>query len=329
MISSLTLTLVLVAVVVAILLSVALARPWHDAGPSSGPATPFVLVVADRTFGWPAFQHVMEYCYFFADVVLSRPHNYVGVVFTSDGRGSRYVESFVDALNQKLEAPYHLEIKEQMDPSWPDAQETFTFNHITYGERRHEDVYLVEGQHRKGLYTDWFAYDTAHVLRDLLVSPPQDEWRIGLVNREEQSGRILVNEAEIIRSIQSEFNMPVEVTRFEEASFDDQINFFRAHKILISPHGAQLMSIPFAPDDALIVECCEAWCPSSSFPGLSFSTKKYHVVIKEDVSTWPEGDMIMEAQHANITASTKDICRAIRNYLGGHMPRNSTAYGKL
>ena len=100
--------------------------------------------------------------------------------------------------------------------------------------------------------------------------------RVGLVNR--KNNRILMNACLIQQAIDKELGIPVDSTYFEDKSFLEQARFFREHQIIVSPHGAQLCSIPLAPDNACIIECChDEWHPTFYFPGLSFFSGKVHV----------------------------------------------------
>jgi len=79
------------------------------------------------------------------------------------------------------------------------------------------------------------------------------------------------------------------INDFEDNSLDYQIKFFNEHKIIISPHGAQLCSIPFSQDNSLIIECAhDEWHPYVYFPGLSYTSNKYHAMICDDHSVFPE-----------------------------------------
>jgi hypothetical protein len=111
---------------------------------------------------------------------------------------------------------------------------------------------------------------------------------IGLINRKITSGRSIYNEIEICDKIKDIFKVDVDVIYFENISFEEQISFFLNHNVIISPHGAQLVNIPFAPIDALIIECChEEYHPYYYFPGLSYSSNKNHIMICDDHSVFP------------------------------------------
>ena len=140
--------------------------------------------------------------------------------------------------------------------------------------------------------------------------------KIGLVNR--IKNRILLNQEEICDSIYETFKINVDIVYFEDKSFDYQINFFNKHDIIISPHGAQLCSIPFAPNDALIIECVsEEWHPYSYFPGLSYTSNKYHVMLCDMHEVFSRGQSCRYKGNLkfNITTDPQKIINIIDIYL--------------
>ena len=72
-------------------------------------------------------------------------------------------------------------------------------------------------------------------------------------NLSSEKNRILTNYKQLCNDIKTKFNIEVDITYFEDKSFDYQIKFFNEHKIIISPHGAQLCSTPFSQDNSFPV----------------------------------------------------------------------------
>jgi hypothetical protein len=167
-----------------------------------------------------------------------------------------------------------------------------------------------------GSYLQWFKYEeTARIMRDMLVQPSisQQHLTIGMVNRLPRSGRHLVNADEICSSIQKELGIKVSITFFEDKSFEYQIQFFRDHQIIIGPHGAHLANIPFSPDNALILECCDEWQPYEYFSGLAHTCKKYHVIFRPSHDTFPSGRQ--ENTKKNVHCCPQKILKVIQTYV--------------
>ena len=79
---------------------------------------------------------------------------------------------------------------------------------------------------------------------------------IGILNRKASNGRSIGNAESLIESITTKFfggdegerlssSPPVILTHFEGQPFQKQVQFFHDIDLLISPHGAQLIGIPF------------------------------------------------------------------------------------
>lgn len=72
--------------------------------------------------------------------------------------------------------------------------------------------------------------------------------RIAILNRSEQNRRSILNALQLANRTEIKElsrNNFVDVKCFEEASFIEQVTFFRSVDILISPHGAQLTGVAF------------------------------------------------------------------------------------
>ena len=172
---------------------------------------------------------------------------------------------------------------------------------------------------------DWFPNYNSEKIKNLFLnnSNCNNNIKIGLVNR--KNNRILTNYKEVCDNIKKSFNIEVDITYFEDKSFDYQIKFFNEHKIIISPHGAQLCSIPFAQEKSLIIECVhEEWHPYDYFPGLSNTSNMYHVMICDDHSffpTWWSDKYInikrnrSDNSKLNINVNIEKVINIIKTYL--------------
>jgi hypothetical protein len=184
-----------------------------------------------------------------------------------------------------------------------------------------------------GNILNWFPNNNSNLMRDLFFTPKNNGIKIGLVNRQQigrrqsykKNNRVILNSKELCNKLEKRFNIPVDVTLFEDKSFEYQIKFFNDHKIIISPHGAQLSSIPFTQDNSLIIECAhEEWHPYEYFPGLSMSSNKHHYMICDDHSVFPTAysdKYINPAKgrsnnsRLNINVNIEKIINVIDNYL--------------
>lgn len=112
-----------------------------------------------------------------------------------------------------------------------------------------------------GEYNSHPNYDIKHVaaLHDMTqrqlelddtssLSCNEDKPRIGFLNRNKEHGRSILNAEElaILPEIQElSRNNTVEVKKFDGLEFKDQVAFFRAVDIVVSPHGAQMTAVAF------------------------------------------------------------------------------------
>jgi hypothetical protein len=81
--------------------------------------------------------------------------------------------------------------------------------------------------------------------------------RIGIINRRQNNKRSIINVETVASKLHTALGTDIDVAYFEEASFLEQVEFFSATDILISPHGAQLTGLPFmagVSDCAAVVE---------------------------------------------------------------------------
>lgn len=102
---------------------------------------------------------------------------------------------------------------------------------------------------------NWFQdKKIASILRNHILGAPKLIRRtpkIGFINRTDSRGLDFV---EFIKFVEQYFKLKCKEIVFDDLSFFDQIKFFNDHDIIISPHGAQLTSIPYMPDFGYVVE---------------------------------------------------------------------------
>jgi hypothetical protein len=228
------------------------------------------------------FVHYMEYLYFCSDIMLNDTKlNYI-IIEPINKSNSRYVKSFINTLIKKFP---NLVFKKQYNKN--DIFKEYKYKHDSKLNGKN-DIFILNDKKILGNYYNWFPNNNSEKLRNLFLnSPNNNKLKIGLINRKDN--RILTNYKQLCDKIKSNFNIDVDITYFEDKSFEYQIKFFNEHKIIISPHGAQLCSIPFSQDNSLIIECVhDEWHPYYYFPGLSYTSNKYHVMICDDHSVFPK-----------------------------------------
>lgn len=80
--------------------------------------------------------------------------------------------------------------------------------------------------------------------------------RIAILNRDQKSGRHLLNAAEMALTIHAAVpSLPeIRIDTFEEKSFLEQAQFMAETDIVLTPHGAHLTALPFLPRCASVLE---------------------------------------------------------------------------
>ena len=268
----------------------------------------------------PHFAHYLQYLYWCIDIVLNNEEFEYLVIEPSNKSKGRFIISFKKYILEKvknirfLSRPEFNTIKSSLKTvkvyhfkAWPYRETNFNLNNKII----------------KNSICNWFPNNNSNLMRDLFFTPKNNGIKIGLVNR--QHNRILLNSKELCDKIKEKFSIAVDITLFEDKPFEYQTEFFNDHKIIISPHGAQLCSIPFTQDDSLIIECAhEEWHPYDYFPGLSVTSNKYHYMICDDHTvfpTWWSDKYINPARgrsnnsRLNITVNIEKVINIIDNYL--------------
>ena len=269
------------------------------------------------------FVHYMQYLYWCFDIIISYndpKYKYIIVEPINKSNG-RYVKSFLKKILNKVKNIELISMNTYIDKSTIHKK----YNFIPWPKRKGN--FNLNGDIISGNILNWFPYNKSHIIRNLLIKPKKTSLKIGIVNRKrtKKNNRVILNSKELCDKIEKKFNIPVSVTFFEDKSFEYQIKFFNDHKIIISPHGAQLCSIPFTQDNSLIIECVhEEWHPYKYFTGLSMTSNKYHYMICDDHSVFPRAysDKYInplrgrsDNSKLNITINTSKVINIIDNYL--------------
>ncbi len=109
--------------------------------------------------------------------------------------------------------------------------------------------------------------------------------RIGIINREARYGRSILNAQDIMDQLFRVFGDKVQVDEvyFEDTSFQDQLQWFSSHDIVLTGHGAQETGMPFMPQCGVLLEVFpfNYYIPEY-FSTLTDSTDVRHYVISND-----------------------------------------------
>ena len=273
-------------------------------------------------FGFPHFVHTMEYFYYFTDIIVSNKSKFIIVIEPKKRYKSKYVKSY---LNRILLHYDNFIFGNERYIKNKDFTKEYVFDHDKYMQKA---SFLFNNEIIGNIdVLSWFQNKlSANIIRKNFFPKEinNTKIKIGLVNR--KYNRILLNSEEICKKIKKEFGIIVETTLFEKKSFMDQISFFNNHNIIISPHGAQLCSIPFMPENSLVIECChEEWHPYYYFPGLSITSHKIHAMICSNHSVFPKrrDPKYTDGQKRyNITADSNKINKVILSYINGNLNNN-------
>ncbi|KAI4810757.1 hypothetical protein KUCAC02_013688 [Chaenocephalus aceratus] len=108
--------------------------------------------------------------------------------------------------------------------------------------------------------------------------------------------RLILNEAELIMALAQEFQMRVVTVSLEEQSFPSTVQVISGASMLISMHGAQLITSLFLPRGAVVVEL---------FP----NTKEENTITHPD-KPWDQGGIIhLEKEEQERILASKDVPR--------------------
>ncbi|KAJ8415701.1 hypothetical protein AAFF_G00402580 [Aldrovandia affinis] len=124
--------------------------------------------------------------------------------------------------------------------------------------------------------------------------PPEDEY---IVVFSRSLNRLILNEAELILALAQEFQMRVLTVSLEEQSLADIIRAISRASMLVSMHGAQLVTSLFLPRGAAVVELFpyavnpEHYAPYrtlTSLPGMDLQYVAWRNTVEENSVAFPE-----------------------------------------
>tara|TARA_Y100000389_G_scaffold194074_1_gene223620 strand:- start:198 stop:1088 length:891 start_codon:yes stop_codon:yes gene_type:complete len=279
-----------------------------------------IVFISQPCGHYPHFVHYLQYLYWCVDIILNNNEYNCIIVEPSNKSTGRFIISFKKHILEKIKNIEFLS-KEEYNTIEPTLKIVKVYHFKVWPYR--ETNFNLNNKIIKNNILDWFPNNNSNLMRDLFFTPKNNGIKIGLVNR--QRNRILLNSKELCDKIKEKFGIPVDITFFEDKSFEYQTEFFNDHKIIISPHGAQLSSIPFSQDDSLIIECAhEEWHPYHYFPGLSVTSNKYHYMICDDHTVFPTfwSDKYINPARGrsnnsklNITVNVEKVINIIDNFL--------------
>lgn len=111
------------------------------------------------------------------------------------------------------------------------------------------------------------------------------------------TNRLILNEVELILALAQEFQMRTVTVSLEEQSFDSIIRIISEASMLVSMHGAQMITSMFLPRGAAVVELFpyavnpEQYTPYktlASLPGMDLQYVAWRNTIKENTVTYPD-----------------------------------------
>uniref|UniRef100_A0A6C0ARV4 Glycosyltransferase 61 catalytic domain-containing protein n=1 Tax=viral metagenome TaxID=1070528 RepID=A0A6C0ARV4_9ZZZZ len=298
-----------------------------------------LLITCDNwtILGMPHFVHTMEYFYFATSIILQYKNYLIVLQIPQTSYISTYVISYINFLYKKLNNFIFIENINNFNYDL-----VLKFSHFCgimsdnadnnkNGFKKMDNfISWKDNSIKNGYYNLWFPHTNMSDIDNIhnfFSGENKKKMLIGLINRRMNNGRSICNELEICSKIKERFNVDVNVIYFENISFEEQISFFENHNIIISPHGAQLVSIPFAPKEALIIECChEEYHPYYYFPGLSYSSNKNHIMLCHDHSVFPNWRSPIFEKHnqlkLNMNVKYEKIIEIIEYYTNNNYTLN-------
>lgn len=279
-----------------------------------------IILTAKYSDHYPHFIHYMQYLYWCTDIILNDTNFMYIIIEPNNKSNGRYVKSYCLRMLQQIPNVIFTNKYEGKN----------VYKEYKYLWGKIKSNFILDDKHTLNNYINWFPNNNSEKMRSLYLNNLNNNIKIGIVNR--KKNRILINDKELRDNIKKLFNIDVDITYFEDKSFDYQIKFFNEHKIIISPHGAQLCSIPFSQDDSLIIECVhEEWHPYYYFPGLSYTSNKYHVMICDNHAVFPSWhsetyDDKKRNAKLNITANIEKITNIIKIYLKNNKLESHNCY---
>lgn len=244
-----------------------------------------ILLKTNPSKQFSHFVHYMQYLYWCSDIILNDTNFEYIIIEPTNKSNSDYIKTYLIKLVKYSLLKHAVKISIKNNYSGNDICKVYT-----YSWERKQGNFILNNIPTSGYYLNWFPNNNSEKIRDLFLDKKDNNKniKVGILNR--KGNRILTNSKKLRDEIRNKFNLEVESTYFEDKPFKYQISFFNKHNIIITPHGAQLCSTPFSQDDTLIIECVhEEWHPYFYFPGLSYTSNKYHAMICNDHSVFPTG----------------------------------------
>lgn len=279
-----------------------------------------ITLKTEKSALWSHFVHYMQFLYWCSDIILNDINSKYIIIEPENKSKIEYIKTYCKIISKN----FNVTFTNKYDKN------NVNYKNIIYKTYPHNGLrkicyFILNDEKKKDTIMNWFQNYNSIKIKNLFLNTSNcnNNIKIGLVNR--KKNRILTNYKEVCNHIKKSFNMEVDITYFEDKSFDYQIKFFNEHKIIISPHGAQLCSIPFAQENSLIIECVhEEWHPYYYFPGLSHSSNMYHAMICDDHSvfpTWWSDNYINKKRNRsdnsklNINVNIEKVINIINKYL--------------
>lgn len=281
-----------------------------------------IILKTEKSIHWSHWIHYMQFLYWCSDIILNDINSKYIIIEPENKSKIEYIKTYCKIISKNLNVTFtDIDDKNNVNDKNIINKHNYSLHRGNWCGRSKIGYFILNGKKKKDTIMDWFPNYNSAEIKNLFLnnSNCNNNIKIGLVNR--KNNRILTNYKEVCDHIKKSFNMEVDITYFEDKSFDYQIKFFNEHKIIISPHGAQLCSIPFAQEKSLIIECAhEEWHPYLYFPGLSQICNMYHVMICNDHSSFPSfwTDEYKNRNHnskLNINVNIEKVINIINKYL--------------
>ncbi|XP_065102291.2 protein O-linked-mannose beta-1,4-N-acetylglucosaminyltransferase 2 [Paramisgurnus dabryanus] len=138
------------------------------------------------------------------------------------------------------------------------------------------------------------------------------------------TNRLILNEAELILALAQEFQMRTVTVSLEEQSFDSIIQIISRASMLVSMHGAQMITSMFLPRGAAVIELFpfavnpEQYTPYktlASLPGMDLQYVAWRNTIEENTVTYPDrpwdqgGIVHLEKEERERILASKEVPR--------------------
>ena len=205
---------------------------------------------------WKHFVHYMQFLYWCSDIILNDTNFQYIIIEPKNKSTSDYIKSYCKKILKKNS---NIILTNKYDENNADDKNVIYIEYYwqKYNPEKIKNLlkkvyFILNGEKKQDKIINWFPNNNSEKIKNLFLNNSIcNDIKIGLVNRKDN--RILTNYKELCDNIKKSFNIKIDITYFEDKSFDYQIKFFNEHKIIISPHGAQLCSIPFAQKESLII----------------------------------------------------------------------------